>query len=370
MLTSRIPSSFLPLAILAGCPALASVTVQGPLSGHVIRPGDAFVFEAKAGDSKVDLDWVAVSGRGWAESSPGLVLAKGWTDPDRPQDPRIRILRLDARRAVRLGQEAKDSKGAPELVVKTLAGTADRSGSQDGPVSRALFHEPAGIAMTRAGAVLVTDRNGLREIKDGVVTTLVKAQPGASPAAAPLLQPGALALDEANRTLYVADLGCIRAVPMDGKGEGRVLVGMPGKPGHRDGGCDELRGTPSVGKAIKGETGAVSGAGWSWSDAGGRGAVPAIPLCRKVGPLNRAWSPFPSRQSASRSLKPAHYALQRIMSRFRRADGFQEPRVQHSTACRLLADLPNNLLGGLLRAWWKAMAAAADPRLPRPSPGP
>jgi hypothetical protein len=559
MITTRIPSSFRPLAILAGFPALASVTVQGPPSGHVIRTGDAFVFEAKADEGKADLDWVAVSSRGWAESSPGLVVAKGWTDPDRPQDPRIRILRLDARRAVflppteldgpetvtviagyragtelmkgtteavlrpwadgavpqgptpstflaavygslkawcgdlrflqdgrrilhvdlgsgerravqvevpdldprgfdmayergtgpkatlkeapeqpkaartehkgapgpagintalqvelqapevpetqvhtlrlahgtragcfgrllvrvlprpaamsterkasrvrvaplvrseqgdpldfagivftpnvlaatghddrpwlvagrhktgygsalflldgkgvltkwagdpdkklrfhgpvldgrgsecifpsfralaprpgarlgdgsfqvvildqrthhvRLGQEVNDGKDAPGLVVKTLAGTPDLRGASDGPVRQALFNEPAGAAMTSAGAVLVTDRNGLRMIKDSVVTTLVKAQPDAPPTAAPLLQPEALALDEANGILYVADTGCIRAVPLDGKSEVRVLVGMPGNPGYQDGGCDALRGKPSVGARI------------------------------------------------------------------------------------------------------------------------
>ena len=57
--------------------------------------------------------------------------------------------------------------------VETLAGGKE-AGFADGPVDRALFHGPAGLAIRPDGAILVADRGNhrIRLIRDGQVTTL------------------------------------------------------------------------------------------------------------------------------------------------------------------------------------------------------
>lgn len=59
----------------------------------------------------------------------------------------------------------------PEMTVSTFAGQASRVGSDDGPVGTATFRE-VGQMTYGAGALYVIDKNAIRKIAGGVVTTL------------------------------------------------------------------------------------------------------------------------------------------------------------------------------------------------------
>lgn len=101
---------------------------------------------------------------------------------------------------------AVDSSGN----VRTLAGA--KQGFADGTGSAALFFDPIAIAVDSAGVLYVADRNNHRVRKitrDGMVTTLAGTgtagfSNGAAGTAA-FNQPYGVALDGAQRNLYVAD---------------------------------------------------------------------------------------------------------------------------------------------------------------------
>jgi hypothetical protein len=106
-------------------------------------------------------------------------------------------------------------------VVTTLAGTAGKAGSEDGPGSAAQFNDPTGVAVDSAGNVYVADawNDTIRKITpDGVVTTLAGSSakigsidgPGS---AASFYMPNSVAVDRAGN-VYVADMGneAIRAI--------------------------------------------------------------------------------------------------------------------------------------------------------------
>ncbi len=95
--------------------------------------------------------------------------------------------------------------------VVTLAGVT-KAGFADGSATSAAFNEPIAIAVDRAGAIYVADRNNhrIRKIRtDGTVTTVAgdgkSGFVNGSGGAARFNQPYGVALNETQNALYVAD---------------------------------------------------------------------------------------------------------------------------------------------------------------------
>ena len=116
--------------------------------------------------------------------------------------------------------------------VETLAGNPNDSNFQDGPVSRALFFMPAGIAVDGRGDVYVAEaenqsgqgNDDVRAIfTDGTVKQIAKVS-----------NPWGVALDPRNGTLYVAESGKNDIVAIDSNGNVRVYAGT-GQQGHSNG---------------------------------------------------------------------------------------------------------------------------------------
>lgn len=106
--------------------------------------------------------------------------------------------------------------------VTTLAGIADQHGDQDGSVTRATLNQPSGIAVGADGTLYFSDANShrIRQLKNGVVSTLAGGTPGAADGtgtSAQFLNPHGIALGS-DGALYVADSGnnCIRRVTASG----------------------------------------------------------------------------------------------------------------------------------------------------------
>jgi hypothetical protein len=59
--------------------------------------------------------------------------------------------------------------------VSVYAGIAGTAGATDGPVASAMLDSPVSLAVDKAGTVFFIDRNGLRKIAGGVVTTIKAA---------------------------------------------------------------------------------------------------------------------------------------------------------------------------------------------------
>jgi hypothetical protein len=115
-------------------------------------------------------------------------------------------------------------------VVTTLAGSAGQPGSADGIGSSARFHNPIGVAVNSTGDILVTDlgNHAIRKVTSaGVVTTV---------AASAILFPrsAGVAVDSADR-LYVADADRNVICELMGAGRVRTLAGLSGNPGSADG---------------------------------------------------------------------------------------------------------------------------------------
>src|SRR5438105_9127532 len=102
-------------------------------------------------------------------------------------------------------------------VITTVAGNGEGGYAGDGgPAVRASLNEPYGIAIDRAGNLFVADRLNRRvrrvDAASGVITTLAGTGEAAysgdgGPAArAGLGEPNGLALDAAQRRLYIADV--------------------------------------------------------------------------------------------------------------------------------------------------------------------
>ena len=126
-------------------------------------------------------------------------------------------------------------------VISTLAGTGERGYAGDGgPAIRAQLNEPYGVVVDRAGTIYFADRlnRRVRRIDPaGVITTLTgdgsgKYSGDGGPAAtAGLAEPNGLALDAAERRLFIADVADHRVRVIDlvrgtietfaGTGEGR-----------------------------------------------------------------------------------------------------------------------------------------------------
>jgi hypothetical protein len=61
---------------------------------------------------------------------------------------------------------------AADGTVRTLAGSPEHPGVEDGPVATATFNRPTGLAVDTAGTLYVADYFGIRIVRDGVVRTI------------------------------------------------------------------------------------------------------------------------------------------------------------------------------------------------------
>ncbi len=124
--------------------------------------------------------------------------------------------------------------------VKTIAGTPGSAGYLDGPAADALFRDPYGLAVDRAGVVYVADtlNNRVRQISHGYVTTLAgDGAPGALNGLgtnAEFNEPLALAPDAAGN-LYVADYGSSTIRKITPSSLVSTIAGSAGQPGSSDG---------------------------------------------------------------------------------------------------------------------------------------
>src|SRR5437763_1413555 len=115
---------------------------------------------------------------------------------------------------------------ARSRVITTVAGNGEAGYSGDGgPAVSAALNEPYGIALDRAGNIFVADRLNRRvrriDAASGVITTLAGTGEAAysgdgGPAMqAGLAEPNGLALDAAQRRLYIADVAGHRVRVVD-----------------------------------------------------------------------------------------------------------------------------------------------------------
>jgi streptogramin lyase len=130
---------------------------------------------------------------------------------------------------------------SPAREVVTVAGTAGQYGSDDGTGGAARFSSPRGIAVDGSGVAWVTDADQtLRRVTaDGVVTTVAGSpgQEGSQDGAGPEARfdgPAGLAVGKAGQLLVADTLSfSIRAVTP--AGVVTTFAGMPGQPGSADG---------------------------------------------------------------------------------------------------------------------------------------
>jgi sugar lactone lactonase YvrE len=111
-------------------------------------------------------------------------------------------------------------------VISTVAGNGEKGYSGDGgPATAASLNEPYGIVVDRAGDIFVADRLNRRvrriDAVSGIISTLagtgeaVYGGDGGPAARAGLAEPNGLALDVAERRLYVADVADHRVRVVD-----------------------------------------------------------------------------------------------------------------------------------------------------------
>jgi hypothetical protein len=136
-----------------------------------------------------------------------------------------------------------------------MAGVEGRS---DGRGEQALFSRPAAVVVKKDGVLYVADSGNnhtIRQISQtGEVTTLggTPGHPGSAEGTGPLARfssPISLALDEARRRLYVADLGNYR-----------ICLGVPAIPDAPT--IDQARG--AVGEARQLSVTNQTGTAWKW----------------------------------------------------------------------------------------------------------
>jgi len=110
--------------------------------------------------------------------------------------------------------------------ISTVAGNGDKGYSGDGdPATEASLNEPYGIALDRAGNILIADRLNRRvrriDAASGIITTLAGTGEAAysgdgGPASrAGLAEPNGLAFDAAQRHLYITDVADNRVRVID-----------------------------------------------------------------------------------------------------------------------------------------------------------
>jgi sugar lactone lactonase YvrE len=132
-------------------------------------------------------------------------------------------------------------KVTPAGQVTTLAGAAGVSGTSDGAGAQARFHDPAGIAVAADGSIYVADQGNhtIRKITEAGVATLAgtPGQPGSADgtgAAARFDRPAGLALDRAGN-LVVADEGNDTIRQVTAAGVVTTIAGVARTPGSHDG---------------------------------------------------------------------------------------------------------------------------------------
>jgi DNA-binding beta-propeller fold protein YncE len=145
---------------------------------------------------------------------------------------------------------ARNAGGATETSItlvarglSLLAGDLGGPGSRDGEAAGASFHSPAGLALDRAGNLIVADTYNatIRRITpEGRVTTLAgqSGQEGTRDGSGPearFREPSGVAVDAATGVIYVADAGnhAIRALAPDG--QVTTFAGAAGQRGVADG---------------------------------------------------------------------------------------------------------------------------------------
>ncbi|MEO6996167.1 MAG: hypothetical protein ABI273_21370, partial [Lacunisphaera sp.] len=127
-------------------------------------------------------------------------------------------------------------------VVTTLAGSAAVAGAADGSGSAARFNHPTGLTVDDAGNIYVADstNNTIRKITSaGTVTTLaglagVMGAADGTGNGALFNNPGGLAVDTSGN-IYVADTGNSVVRKITPTGVVRLLAGLPGVAGLKDG---------------------------------------------------------------------------------------------------------------------------------------
>ena len=110
--------------------------------------------------------------------------------------------------------------------IATVAGSGEGGyGGDRGPATRATLNEPYGIVLDRAGNLYIADRLNRRvrrvDAATGIITTVAGTGEaayggdGGAAAAAGLVEPNGLALDPAERRLYIADVAGNRVRVVD-----------------------------------------------------------------------------------------------------------------------------------------------------------
>lgn len=132
---------------------------------------------------------------------------------------------------------------APGPAIATIAGTGQRAFSPDGgPAVSAALVRPVAVAVGPGGEVFIADGNRIREVKNGLITTLAgtgdagDSGDGGPATRAELNTPQGLAVDSAGR-VYIADTlsNRVRRVELDGTistvaGTGQAGYTGDGKP--------------------------------------------------------------------------------------------------------------------------------------------
>jgi sugar lactone lactonase YvrE len=130
----------------------------------------------------------------------------------------------------------------PQGLVTTLAGKADHTGSLDGRGEQALFNQPTGMAIDRAGTLYVADQlnHTIRKVTAAGVVTTLAGKPG-SPgntdgkgSTARFHAPSGVAVDPAGM-VYVADITNHTIRKITPAGVVTTLAGQAGQGGRVDG---------------------------------------------------------------------------------------------------------------------------------------
>ena len=127
-------------------------------------------------------------------------------------------------------------------VTSTIAGSANATGSDDGPGTKATFNQPMALAIDASNTIYVADagNNNIRKIAaDGTVSTLagtagVYGSADGTSTAASFNSPSGIAVTSSG-TVYVSDTNndTIRAITPSGMVS--TLAGIKGTTGHADG---------------------------------------------------------------------------------------------------------------------------------------